>query len=232
MKKDIEWFKKEFEEIIEFRKQSNPSSIWDMVINATLKYIEENFKNLINQLDEPEILSQEWISDHIIFNEKEDAEYIYADKLQNLLVPKQEEMKKAQIPDWIVEWYQGANSEHSKLEDIFDNLSHDIDYNIIDSEKFRDRIMEYGGYSRMREALAHIYFGAYEIEEEQKYYVVDKNDEVLWYRDNKGIPRLSGSTLRSVLKSNSKDRYQFTEQEIKDFDPRYWAFAVKVEEVE
>ena len=43
----------------------------------------------------PEVLSQEWISDHIIFNEKEDAEYIYADKLQNLLVPKQEEVDRA-----------------------------------------------------------------------------------------------------------------------------------------
>ena len=55
MKKDIEWLKKEFDEVVEFRKQSNPSTSWGLGSNAVLKYIKEDFKDLINQLDEPEI---------------------------------------------------------------------------------------------------------------------------------------------------------------------------------
>ena len=69
-------------------------------------------------------------------------------------------------------------------------------------------------------------------EPEVLYYIVDKNNEVLWYRDHEGVPRLSGSDLQSVLKSKSKKRYQFTEQEIKGYDKRYWPFAERVEQAE
>ena len=66
------------------------------------------------------------------------------------------------------------------------------------------------------------------MKDEQKYYVdldtaayVAKwngNDQVDIYTDG-----ISGS-----------DEFEFhlTEQEIKNFDPRYWAFAIEVEEVE
>ena len=69
--------------------------------------------------------------------------------------------------------------------------------------------------------------GEYEVEEEQKYYVdldtaayVAKwngNDQVDIYTDG-----ISGS-----------DEFEFhlTEQEIKDYDERFWPFAVKVEEL-
>ena len=55
MKKDKEWLKKEFEEVVEFRKEPNPSSSWGMGSNTVLKYIKEDFKNLIDQLDESEV---------------------------------------------------------------------------------------------------------------------------------------------------------------------------------
>ena len=70
--------------------------------------------------------------------------------------------------------------------------------------------------------------GEYEVEDEQKYYVdldtaayVTKwngNDQVDIYTDG-----ISGS-----------DEFEFhlTEQEIKDYDERFWPFAVKVEELE
>ena len=70
--------------------------------------------------------------------------------------------------------------------------------------------------------------GEYEVDEEQKYYVdldtaayVAKwngNDQVDIYTDG-----ISGS-----------DEFEFhlTEQEIKDYDSRYWPFAAKIEEME
>ena len=58
-----------------------------------------NFVDDLNQLDEPEVLSQEWIDGHkeTIFDLDEDfeTEFIKADDLQNLLVPKQEEVDRA-----------------------------------------------------------------------------------------------------------------------------------------
>ena len=120
-------------------------------------------------MSEYEKLDSKWIDEHS--NGPSRSQYVWVDDLKELLVPKQEELKRVQIPEWIIEWYQGANNEYSTLEDVFSNLSHDTGYNIVDSEKFRSRIMEYGGFSKMYEALSHIYFGVYEIEEEEeKYY--------------------------------------------------------------
>ena len=39
-------------------------------------------------------------------------------------------------------------------------------------------------------------------------------------------------TTTNDEKGRNTEHYQLTEQEIKDYDPRYWPFAVKVEELE
>ena len=48
--------------------------------------------NAINQLDEPEVLSEAWIDEHS--NGASRSLYVWADDLQNLLVPKQEEVEE------------------------------------------------------------------------------------------------------------------------------------------
>ena len=81
--KGLEWLKKEIgTEMIEL--EPDRKERWSDVRYQTLRDVAQK----IDQLDEPEVLSHKWISDHIIFNEKEDAEYIYADKLQKLLVDR------------------------------------------------------------------------------------------------------------------------------------------------
>ena len=98
MKKGIEWLvqtinteRKSLRQRFESGKETADESAFNDGKDNALTFV----LRLIEHLDEPEVLSQEWISDHIIFNEKEEAEYIYADKLQNLLVPKQEEVDRA-----------------------------------------------------------------------------------------------------------------------------------------
>src|SRR5690625_7269613 len=53
----------------------------------------------LGHLDEPEVLSQEWIDEHskaVTYDGIPDqTEVIYVDDLQNLLVPKQEEVDQA-----------------------------------------------------------------------------------------------------------------------------------------
>ena len=56
-----------------------------------------NFVDDLNQLDEPEVLSSDWIDEHKYFAEEkigEDA-VVKARDLRNLLVPKQEEVDRA-----------------------------------------------------------------------------------------------------------------------------------------
>ena len=110
----------------------------------------------LGHLDEPEVLSQEWIDEHKYFAEEkigEDA-VVKARDLRNLLVPKQEREQKYYVDldtaAYVAKW--------------------------------------------------------------------DGNDQVDIYTDG-----ISGS-----------DEFEFhlTEQEIKDYDERFWPFAVKVEELE
>ena len=54
--------------------------------------------NLINQLDEPEVLSQEWIDEHRKSYTMEDS--VEISDLQNLLVPKQE-ITEEQVMNWL-----------------------------------------------------------------------------------------------------------------------------------
>ena len=230
--KDLEWLKEEVEIDIDnlwFKSKLDTDSTESLISRVN---------HLIDQLDEPEVLSQEWIDRNKEpfhhFETKKVDYYVSTDFLQNLLVPKQDEVKRAQIPEWIIEWYQGANNELSTLEDVFSNLSHDTNYNIMDSEKFRSRIMEYGGFSRMYEALSHIYFGVYEIEEEeQKYEVRCKGELLLTYYTNIEEVVSMNRWDNHLSKRAGRDwklRHQLTEQEIKDYDERFWPFAEEVTE--
>ena len=147
----------------------------------------KDFVSDLNQLDEPEVLSQDLP-----------------------VIPKF-------VADWIEVMKQDERPLYSVMSSLMNKTNHE--WGIWKSAN-----------KNFSEIVAQAWLYGYKVEEKPKYYIIDKNDEVLWYRDNKGIPKLSGSTLRSVLKSNSKDRYQFTEKEIKDHDERFWPFAVEVAE--
>ena len=88
MKKDIEWLKQEIgTEMIQL--EPNRKERWSDVKYQTLR----NVAQKIYQLDEPEVLSQEWIDEH---KKSYTMEYsIEISDLQNLLVPKQEEVDLA-----------------------------------------------------------------------------------------------------------------------------------------
>lgn len=65
-------------------------------LSKITSYVEKSeVLEIINQLDEPETLSQEWIDMRKCYDEEYHAEFVYADELQNLLMPKQEEVDQA-----------------------------------------------------------------------------------------------------------------------------------------
>ena len=176
--KGLEWLKKE---------------IWKQDIVMDKGYIyTDDLIFLIDSFDEPETLSQEWISNN---QERKGVHFfVNVTKLRNLIVPKQGELE-TKIQE-LIESYKQEEGAYSNPEN--------------------------GWISGFIEDLKNL------VEKEQKYYVdldtaayVAKwngNDQVDIYTDG-----ISGS-----------DEFEFhlTEQEIKDYDERFWPFAVKVEELE
>ena len=203
MKKDIEWLKRKV-----LGLQSNGNDEIDQTeaekeIGRLQKWAWNNCVHrvfdLINQLDEPEVLSQEWIDKHVetIFDLDEDfeTEFIKVDDLQNIIVPKQEVLE-AKIQE-LIEAYKRENGAYSNPENGW-----------------------IGGFIEDLENL---------VEVEQKYYVLNSEGETMIRKSDSRVRTSSGFNIINGLKN---DNYKFTEEEIKDYDPRYLAFKVPIEEVE
>ena len=187
MKKDRKWF------VDKWTKERDRANVHGPMYHFINEFIAD-----VNQLDEPEVLSQEWIDEHSVAvgydGIPDKPKIVYVEDLENLLVPKQEELE-TKIHELI--------ESYKQEEDAYSNP-------------------ENGWISGFIEDLKNL------VEKEQKYYVdldtaayVAKwngNDQVDIYTDG-----ISGS-----------DEFEFhlTEQEIKDYDERFWPFAVKVEELE
>ena len=83
--KDIKWFKEKFYKSVDRIEKAA------MEGGGVFKYIHIDYiKNLIDQLDEPESLSQEWIDEHTWNNHSIRRPFVYVDDLQNIVVPNQE----------------------------------------------------------------------------------------------------------------------------------------------
>lgn len=109
VKKDIEWAKAQiiFNGISPYKVEDDELVIeTDMVID------------FLNQLDEPETLSQEWVDDNKITGHAQSVEgisfgsFVPTDKLQNLLVPKQEKVK---IPQFVADYIGNSHGSNKLL---------------------------------------------------------------------------------------------------------------------
>ena len=110
MKKDIEWLRCKLEYFYELDmwnwKQCEPNSKEQRHFGGCLAAIEEAL-GLLDQLDEPEVLSQEWIDEHakaVAYDGVPDeTEIVYVDELESLLVPKQEDVDQEQVQKYLSE---------------------------------------------------------------------------------------------------------------------------------
>ena len=95
VKKDIEWLKEEIGELpcVDTVFNNGGSSYIDSAVPVMAVY------DLLDQLDNQEVLSQEWIDKHKMYclHSMQNGYFIPEELLQNLLVPKQEEIDRAYI---------------------------------------------------------------------------------------------------------------------------------------
>lgn len=128
MKKDLEWLKEEVEKRIKTIESDDISFVGS-------EYYDEGYIDgmrdvlyRINQLDEPEVLSQEWIDEHAEHHEYIGYAGVPVGDLQNLLVPKQEEVDRAYRKGFkegerqTAEYFESITEEPSK-EQVWKYLS-------------------------------------------------------------------------------------------------------------
>lgn len=269
MKKDIEWLNNEIAtEMIQL--EPNRKERWSDIRYQTLRSVAQK----LDQLDELEVLSYEWIDSNSV-NASSDGvteEYVHVDDLENLIIPKEESevtlnrafekiaeaypMTKEEVcrhlekfvahggkvtygeqevlsqelpvvPTWFDEWWKDVYKGEG-------NLLHNIAqfHDKLYSSETRE-MYNYINTPDNKKKLLNIIINEldYVVEDEQKYFVSSRESVGFWF--------LSKNNDNEVVIGTNKDYYdrkweslKLTEEEIKDYDSRYWAFAVKVEEIE
>ena len=157
MKKDKKWLKAEID---------NQAIIMDKgyIHRGDLMY-------LIDKLDEPEVLSQEWIDKHAEYYEYLGYAVVPTDKLQNLLVPKQE---LPVVPKYVDEWI----------------IKHRDAYNLYQAlRKLENNTLFWGPIYEWYRIYTHKFVnayltGEYEVEEDPMYYALIKGHELVTDKDD------------------------------------------------
>lgn len=219
MKKDIEWLKRSIDKRIKTIES-------DDITFVGSEYYDEGYidgmRDVLyraNQLDEPEVLSLDWIDD----NKKDSGVhyigyYVPIGRLHDLLVPNQE---LPVIPNYVAKWI----SVHHERFDLYPALKR-LENNALSWEDV------YDWYRKNTRKFVNAYLTEkHKVEEEQKYYVLLGNQP----HDDNWTYALTNSGSIDFFEKDvlpEWDRTKLTEQEIKDYDPRYMAFAKPVEELE
>ena len=81
------------------------------------------------------------------------------------------------------------------------------------------------------ETFTRAWLDGYEVEDEQKYYVLDSEDIPLLEKVGNQVQKAT-SELSIYEKGRDNSRFKLTEQEIKNYDARFWPFAEPVEQAD
>ena len=218
MRKDKKWLKEKVDRLFFDNSMSN-----NPYLVAKREAITE-ISNLIDQLDEPEVLSEEWI-DKNKFEVNGWNEAVHVEDLQNLLVPKQD---KPVIPQFVADYYNDFKKYELTFAEWFKFPEFGEEGKTADKtfEWLLDNSHEVNIERQfiLADIIAHGLDG-YEVEKEKLYCVKFPSGHFLYRTNSEG----NLSYLRDNYQGNP-DVHIFTEKEIKAIDERYWAFAVEVTE--
>jgi len=188
--KNIEWLNTEVAKRINKIKTDEVSFVGSDFYDEGYIHGMNDVQAIANQLDEPEVLSQE--------------------------LPV--------IPQFVADWISEVKPDNS-LRVAFEYIAQRKIDNYDDELAFW---VEEGN----SETFARAWLDGFTVEEEQKYYVMNNDNRMMLVRmmDGKTITEADPFPF-GELYDGEKKSHRLTEQEIKDYDERYFAFAVRVEEV-
>lgn len=223
--KNKEWLKEKVDRLFFDNSMSN-----NPFLVAKREAITE-ISNLIDQLDEPKVLSQEWIDRHA-----EHYEYIgYAgvpvDDLQNLLVPKQ---KLPVIPQFVADYYNDSKKYELTFAEWFEFPEFGQEGKIADKtfEWLLDNSHEVNIERQfiLADIIAHGLDG-YEVEKEKRYYIIDEMDNATLMTFD-----LSDETGKEIIEFvvgySENGTIHFDSKEKAELIARFVGDSVKVEELE
>lgn len=131
------------------------------------------------------------------------------------------ERKKVKIPKSVADWIEDIKSYYNLYGAMGQIREKEAPSEIL---KWFDTNPTLTG-----EVLANAWLDGFEIEVEPMYWVRGKDTNSLLIKRLDGVIAENGGwSVGGQIKN--KDSFTFTEKEIKDYDERYWAFAVPVEE--
>ena len=172
MKKDKEWLKEKIKEELKG---------WEAIDSRVGESVIEDVLYCVDQLDEPEVLSEEWIENKKWQAYDPDARTLYwavtETDLENLLVPKQD---GPVVPAWFDEWWEDVSQGEGNL---FHNINqfHDKLYSSGTREMYN-----YINAPDNKKKLLDIIVNEleYVVESEQRYYAKIKGHELLSDRED------------------------------------------------
>ena len=161
MKKDIKWLKEEVGELnlVDTVFEADGVSYIDTAVSVMQVY------DLIDELDEQEVLSQEWVRNN---QERKGVHFfVNVTKLQNLLVPKEE---LPVIPKYVADWI----TKYREKYDLYPALR------LLENNTFVwGEIYEWYRMNTRKFVNAYL-TGEYEVEEEPLYYALVKGHELVY----------------------------------------------------
>ena len=199
-------------------------------------YVGEYVKHKINQLDEPEVTLDkafEKVAESYSMTKEEVWRRIEWFETHTEVLTHELPV----VPAWFDEWYGEMMDIHEDeflVLNILTGVRNYTDVDYYNSQEHQDFSKEQ--YIELKYNIEKytqaVITGHYEVEKEQKYYVINKEKELIlgWSQSAYMTPCIEGY---EYMKHNGRENlFQLTEQEIKDYDERYLLFALKVEEVE
>lgn len=144
------------------------------------------------------------------------------------LIDQHDEPEKVVVPSFVAEWIVKCKGRNWTLSQAYSRLNNET-LNVI------KWLYHEGDMNRKANLFARAWL-AYpniEVEQEKKFYVLDKDNRTMLCRkmDGKTITTADSFLVEDMYEVEKKS-HQLTEKEIKDYDPKYMAFAVPVEEEE
>ena len=202
------------------------------------KLLEEKHEEWLELMDEmnnreTETLSPKWIDDNSVYASSDGVteEYIHVDELQNLLMPKQE---MPVIPEFVADWIEEKAKELPYVHNPNFRANIIADYFKSAGQGKADELapkelIKWLDNGKVKDFMIATITGNYEVEEEQKYYVSARAEEYsgFWFLSKNNNGDISVGTNKDYFEADW-DTLKLTEQEIKDYDERYMAFAKPV----
>ena len=234
MKKDIEWLKRE---IPNLRGYAVVIDEIDGGLNPVTTISLKDVYRLINQLDEPEVTHEqvvEWIENNE-FHCHATAETVLENAVDKgelgYYGTKYSVVEKPVIPKHVADWWKRDGDSVTLYGGLQVKKKHKFDLVSIFHDKglgdYLSRVEDW--IDENKSIFLELVNGKpYEVEEEQKYYVLDSYDIPLLERVGKQIQK-TATVLSIHEKARDISRFELTEQEIKSYDERFWAFAEPVE---